>query len=536
MQIQLSDSSNMVSSQLDKILKSETFRESEKLKDFLRFVVEQTIEGKADQLKQYTIAISAFNREEGFEPQNDPIVRIQAGRLRQRLDKYYRGEGKNDTLLIEIPKGSYIPEFSSIDRVSSKHRYNTKILSSEPMIWVFPFKNLSGIEVNQYIADGFSEELIMTLSLFRHLKIIRAPKKSAQNYESQNNAETIPQARFILDGSIRFKNSDIMIIVTLTDSENNEVVWGRKFSKPYELENVIDIQETVAQNVAATIADVYGGVVVRKLYSETPKTIYKDIERYDAILNFYNYLRNPSAFEYEKVVNILKDTIKKHPDFGAGYAALSDIIMNNYALGYHPDAQGLLRKGLDYAKKGVHYDSENQMTRTYLGYAYLIGNQLEDSIQQTNYAKSLNSNSAYYIGALGWVNALAGGWEEGMADIQLSYQLNPDYPKWYHLATTLYYLKECDFDKALQEALKLDLPQILWDPLLKAVSYAHIGKAKEAKIELERLFHVCPDFANKPSFYLGMFIKFEDVFERVIEGLEKAGMSLQGNDLKLNKV
>jgi len=518
---------NRIRSQLQRILESETFRESEKLKDFLQFVVEQTIIGKGDQLKQYTIAISAFNRGVDFDSQKDPIVRIQAGRLRLHLDRYYRVEGKNDELLIEIPKGSYIPEFSSMEKVSSKHIYHNKSLSSVPSISVFPFKNLSGIESNQYIADGFSEELIMTLSLFKHIKIIRTSKKLTNYYENKNNNGELSKARFILDGSIRFKGSKIKIIVTLTDASNDEVVWSSDFFDTYELEKIIDIQETVAQNVAATIADVYGGIVIKKLYSETRKTTYKNIERYDAILNFYHYLRNPSAYEYNKIVFLLNEIVRKYPDFGAGYAALADIIVNNYALGYLTDEQGLLEQGLAYAKKGVYYDPENQMTRTYLGYAYLINNQLEDSIQQTNYAKSLNSNSAYYIGALGWVSALAGEWEQGMADIELSYQLNPDYPKWYHLATTLYYLKDQKFEKALEEAIKFDLPELLWDPLLKAVTYAHLGKLGEAKKSLSSLLELIPDFQKKPSFYLGMYIKFEDIFQLVIEGLEKAGLSIK---------
>ena len=79
-----------IKTQLEKILKSNTLKDSERLKRFLRFVVEQTLDGKADQLKQYTIATSAFDRGVAFDPQKDPIVRIQAGRLREHLNKYYQ--------------------------------------------------------------------------------------------------------------------------------------------------------------------------------------------------------------------------------------------------------------------------------------------------------------------------------------------------------------------------------------------------------------------------------------------------------------
>jgi TolB-like protein len=518
--------SNEIKTQLTKILESETFQESEKLRDFLQFVVNETLEGRENHLKQYTIAVNAFDRGIEFDPQKDPIVRIQAGRLRQHLGRYYRTEGKNDTLLIEIPKGSYIPDFSNMEKFSGNYIYKEKSSSNTPNITVFPFKNLSGVESNQYIADGFTEELIMTLSLFKHITIIRASRKRGNYSEERNNGSTAFKARFILDGSIRFKGSEIKIIVTLTDANNNEVIWGSEFFETYELEKVIDIQETVAQNVAGSIADIYGGVVVKKLFSETRKRTYKNIERYDAILYFYHYERNPTAAEYEKVIHIFNEIVKKYPDFGAGWAVLANITLDNYALGFADEA-GLLNQAMEYAKKGVRFDPDNQMTRTYLAYAYLINNQLEDSIQQMQFAKSLNPKSAYYIGALGWASALAGEWEAGMADIELSYHLNPDYPKWYHLATVLYFLKKGEFGQALQEALKFDLPDLFWDPLLKAVTFAHLGKQKEAKKSLGTLLQVNPNFIKKPSFYLDMFIKFEDIRQLVLEGLEKAGMPLK---------
>jgi tetratricopeptide (TPR) repeat protein len=232
--------------------------------------------------------------------------------------------------------------------------------------------------------------------------------------------------------------------------------------------------------------------------------------------------------------DLLNEIEIKYPDFGLGYAALSNIIIDNYALGYFTEEQGLLKQGLAYAKKGVHYDPESQMTRTYLGYAYLFNNQLEDCIQKMHYAKYLNQNSAYYIGVLGWGTALAGEREQGMADIKLSYQLNADYPKWYHLATTLYYLKNCEFDKALEEALKFDLPEVLWDPLLKAVVYAHLDRLEEAKKSLKRLLELIPNFQKRPAFYLDMYIKFEGVLQIVVEGLEKTGMSLSLDNSTLN--
>lgn len=101
-----------IQQQLQRILNSAKFQQSSQLSHFLTFVVEATLEGREAVLKQSTIAIQALNRPPGFDPKADPIVRIEARRLRRALARYYREEGAQDPIFIDIPTGSYIPKFS----------------------------------------------------------------------------------------------------------------------------------------------------------------------------------------------------------------------------------------------------------------------------------------------------------------------------------------------------------------------------------------------------------------------------------------
>ncbi len=101
-----------VRAQLERILSSAAFAGSERASRFLRLVVERTLRGDAAALKEVVIAVEAFKRDVSFDPKADPIVRVEAGRLRDRLRSYYDGEGQADALLIELPKGSYVPRFS----------------------------------------------------------------------------------------------------------------------------------------------------------------------------------------------------------------------------------------------------------------------------------------------------------------------------------------------------------------------------------------------------------------------------------------
>src|SRR6185436_1315109 len=97
--------------QLERLLASTTFRQVDRLKRFLDFIVNEAIAGRGDQLKEYVIGVQVFDKESSFDPRADPIVRVQARRLRTRLMRYYREEARADELIVELPKGGYAPTF-----------------------------------------------------------------------------------------------------------------------------------------------------------------------------------------------------------------------------------------------------------------------------------------------------------------------------------------------------------------------------------------------------------------------------------------
>ena len=106
---------DLVRRALGSVVASETFARSERLRSFLSYIVENELSGKATQLKGYSIGIDVFGRAPGFDAGNDPLVRVQAGKLRKLLDQYYESEGAGDRLRIRVPLGSYVPEYSFLD-------------------------------------------------------------------------------------------------------------------------------------------------------------------------------------------------------------------------------------------------------------------------------------------------------------------------------------------------------------------------------------------------------------------------------------
>src|SRR5581483_7275058 len=96
-----------LSTEVERILDSNTFRNSEALRRLLRFLADKRLAGEADQLKEYSVGIDALGKPPSYDPRQDSTVRIQVGRLRQKLAEYYRTEGKRNPLIIDLPKGRF---------------------------------------------------------------------------------------------------------------------------------------------------------------------------------------------------------------------------------------------------------------------------------------------------------------------------------------------------------------------------------------------------------------------------------------------
>ena len=100
--------------QVQRILKSATFRNAVTLQQLFQFLTAKVFEGGAEALKEYTIGVEAFGRPQNFDPKTDTIVRVQIHRLRQKLMEYYDADGSRDPILVEIPKGHYLPSFETV--------------------------------------------------------------------------------------------------------------------------------------------------------------------------------------------------------------------------------------------------------------------------------------------------------------------------------------------------------------------------------------------------------------------------------------
>jgi hypothetical protein len=109
-----------VKAELESILASAELGSAPSLQRFLRHVVEETLAGRGESLKEYCIGSKVFGRGADFNPKIDPIVRVQARNVRARLEQYYAGPGSRDPVIIELPKGAYVPVFRLRPQVATQ--------------------------------------------------------------------------------------------------------------------------------------------------------------------------------------------------------------------------------------------------------------------------------------------------------------------------------------------------------------------------------------------------------------------------------
>src|SRR5881296_1012504 len=193
------ESEHAIREHLSVLLSSTAFAQVDRLKRFLRYVVEETVAGRSENLKEYSIGVEVFDREASFDPRTDPIVRVQARRLRARLTRYYEEEGRHEEIRIELPKGGYAPLFHRRGAPGLKRTVATA-LASRNTVAVLSFGDRSPNGDMAYFCEGISEEIINALAKLQQIRVVAAPK---------NGEVTAAQAATIITGSVRKSGNEL---------------------------------------------------------------------------------------------------------------------------------------------------------------------------------------------------------------------------------------------------------------------------------------------------------------------------------------
>lgn len=519
-----------ITAQLKRILESDEFRASDKQRKFLSFVVDETLKDRASQMKGYTIAVSVYGRPEGFDPQVDPIVRVEAGRLRRALEHYYLTDGTNDPVHINIPKGGYVPTFNTVLGAPAGDKTHTpepegSVPTTEPTIAVMPLTNLTGDREQDYFVDGLTEELTAEITRYQDFQVIAS--QSTMSFKGQNvDSRQIGRdlgVQFLLKGSVRKDSKTIKVTIQLLDTSTAEQVWGESYKRDQTAADLIAVQEEIAQGVIGVVSDHYG-LIKRRLSRESRKKAPADLKAYDAILRFYQYETELTPAAFEKALTELQRATEIDPAYGLAWAMLGHLHADNHALGFC-EIEESLEKALIYAQKGVSLAPNSQFAQDALTLVYFHRDDKELFLQHAQETIALNPNAPYIVGVAGWHMTLFGEWDRGLPLLKKGIKLNPYHPSWFHLAFFMYHYHRGEYENAFAEALKFNFPGLYLDPLMRAAALSQLGRQNEAKAAVSQLLKLDPDFATRGRWLISRYVKVDDLIDRIIEGLEKAGLA-----------
>jgi len=518
-----------IRAQLERILRSAVFKASEKQRRFLSFIVDETLKERTSQLKGYTIAVRVYGRSDNFDPQVDPIVRVEAGRLRRALEHYYLTTGKDDPVRIQIPKGGYVPTFqeAQISPYGNKTRFSkpeARAGTTEPSIAVMPLVNLTGDEEQDYFIDGLTEELTNEIARYQEFQVIAS--QSTMRFKSR---KTDPKevgrqlgVRFLLTGSVQVDQKTIKVIMRLLDTSNAEQIWGESYKRDQTAAGLIAVQEEIANRVIGIIADQYG-LITRRLSRESRKKAPADLRVYDAVLRFYHYELELTPDAFEKAMAALEQAVEIDPDYGLAWAMLGHLHADNYALKFR-EIEAPLEKALTFAQRGVALAPEVQFTHDALTLVYFHQGDKEKFLQHVEQTIALNPNAPYITGVAGWHMALYGEWERGLALLRKGMKLNPFFPSWFHLATYMDYYRRGEYKNAFAEALKFNYPGLYLDPLIRAAALGQMVKMEEARAAVDELLKLEPNFFAQRQQLVSCYVKVDELRDKIIQGLLKAGL------------
>ena len=313
-------SADAIRGHLADVVASSVFSKADRISRFLRYVVETSLEGRTNQISEYSIAVEVYDRPKDFDPRLDGIVRVEAGRLRSKLREYYEGDGKNSSVRIEFPKGGYSPVFKEIRVSSSKQPANTASGGGPRSLAVLPFADLSPQRDQEYFGDGIAEELMFALSRFEEIRV--ASQTSAFAFKGkQENIQRIGEALnvdTILEGSVRKADLRLRITAQLIDVATGFHIWSNVYDR--ELNDVFAIQEDIARSIVGTLTNTLLKPTSRKL--AVPST--ENLSAHTAYLKgrfFWNRQTeaslNLAIAEFEKAIN-------EDPGYARAHIGLSD--------------------------------------------------------------------------------------------------------------------------------------------------------------------------------------------------------------------
>jgi len=514
-----------VRAQLARIFASADFDAPRRSREFLRFVADEVIAGRGDDLTQVAIAVEVFGRKSDFDAIVDPIVRIQAGRLRRSLERYYLLSGKGDPVRIELPKGTYAPAFRTAVKAEE-----APVVTAPPPVARDPWNGWPAVVLTTFEAPGGSapaDDLAteVTEELARELGRHRVVRVLPQRDRDGRPSSAADHARFVLGGRLRAEGEGLRVSAHLFDRTTGEQVWGDDYHTSPRPGRWSGTPDDVARVVAGRVGS-EEGVVIQVLARERRGADAASPTSYDAILRSYDFVLTGDPAAFGPAVSALRRLVEVEPESGPAWTRLGRLLLADYALEVTA-SPAPLDEAIRCAQRGVRTDPTSRGARCVLAAALLVKGELAGAREEVEEALRTGPDSLVCLEMIGFLLTMLGDWERGPALSRSARQRNPHCLPYVQVGLWADHVRRGELSAAYQSAREYGDPTFFWRGVMRASCLGLLGRLPEATAELAELLSARPDFAARGRVLIGHYLKFPEVMDRVVEGLGRAGLRLQ---------
>jgi TolB-like protein/Tfp pilus assembly protein PilF len=544
--------------ELGRILNSRPFAQSRRRQRFLEYIVNETLAGRGDRLKGYNIAVEVFDRPETFDPVTDPLVRIEAARLREKLREYYDTDGRDDPVVIELPKGAYTPHIAfrsespssapperpvKTEPRSRKTEWALSALAvlllllaafgawrwwapstsfpEKASIAVLPFENIGNDPKWDRFADGITEDIVTDLSHSKDLFVVA--RNSTEVYRGKPaDVRTIGRdlgVRYVLEGSIQPTGDQVRVTAQLIEANSGSHVWSERYDR--SVDDLFAVQNDVTQRIAATIAGSEGAVAEaeRRLLRRKPPA---SLTAFDTYLLAMEAKHKVTKDDLTKAEGLFRKAIELDPQLARAYYGLATVQMYLIDLGLAPSVDQAMSTLTQAAEKAVELDPDDGKTHLALGGAYAYQGKVDQALAEFDRAQALSPSDADLLLVIAWSIPGFGKSERAVELAEQALKLNPHYPDWYNQGLSYVFFFGEQYDKSVKYRLLVKEPLAL-DYAFLAMANAYLGRAADADRAAANVKKLDPAW-NAEGYLSGAGGFAEREAELFVNGARKAGL------------
>ena len=517
---------DQIREQLKSIADAPPFANQNKIWRFLSYIVEQTLAGNERKLKQYSIATEALGRDASFDPELDPVVRLEAGKMRKALEVYYLSEGASDQVRITVPKGGYVPAFSYAEP-SFEHRRPTRAgttLDQSRLLVVAP-SPLPESDPCRMIAHSLFEQLTVELARYNDFSVAlpEGAEATMQFGTSPYALANEYDARFVVTGGAGQTGNKVRMTIRLHDVRTETIIWTESFDFNFGAETLVETQDRTARRVAADIADFHG--VICRLLSVEAASRDDGWSAHTAILRHRYIARITNERVYRRARADLEHGIAVAPYNSMLWAALAHTIFTGNVAGFDedPDWLGLVERYAQHSFELDHGCAYGHVVAATLG---IYNRDLDGTLETCRRIMEYNSHAPSTTLSAGFFRSLAGDWDTGAKMLSEALEMISHPPGWAFRATFLNYYRQGEYSRALFEIKRYHATEHFTPSLMKAAALSQLGREEEARLAVADVQRICPHFASLSERYFRSITGLDSLADHLKEGLAKAGLAV----------